>query len=339
MSNFLLINQPGGQFLQGALSIDELDRISTINRRSDGEDSEKNEYVQRPENQRRVSSIEKFALEETALFLTPIVLSTRKEMPQFWVDSETHVEIDTKVVFQNNDFSVIDGQHRLLGLVRANKEKPFKNFFIPVVLVFETTAELDADLFLSINENQKAVSKSVIYDLFAIRKDKSPEKFAHNVAVFLNTNANSPLNNMIKMLGVKADNQNFSPISQSGIVTPLLSLLKQNGQLHEFYDDDNQVAVNKIILNYLRAVSFAFHDIWQDSKNIFIKSVGMKALFVFLQNELLPDLKIEKDLSEERFKVAMKKISQGLDRKELEIGSSYGDANKLADKMSEIYKA
>ncbi len=85
---------------------------------------------------------------------------------------------------------IIDGQHRLEGLKEAIKnDSSKKKLMLPTVLADDLSTERCAEIFVSINTEQKSVPKSLIYDLYGLMnstaKDFSIERGA-DIANILN---------------------------------------------------------------------------------------------------------------------------------------------------------
>lgn len=99
--------------------------------------------------------------------------------------------------------SVVDGQHRLAGLLTSN-EKIIEDFEIVAVLLFNISISTAAKLFSDINGKQKPVNRSLIYDLSSeiTSNDMLEIKNFHAIAMQFYTDEKSPLFRQIKMLGI-----------------------------------------------------------------------------------------------------------------------------------------
>lgn len=165
------------------------------------------EGVQRRLQIDRINSIKKFIENDSQNFLPNTVLLS--------ADISNHPELEENYIsYENNDlgllefpddflFSIIDGQHRLAGLSQVD-EQLLEEFEIPAVVLFNVSKPTAAKLFADINGKQKAVNKSLIYDLYAeIDKDDFNDirKFHIICENFYKSNR-SPLYRQIKMLGI-----------------------------------------------------------------------------------------------------------------------------------------
>ncbi|WP_407371902.1 DGQHR domain-containing protein [Carnobacterium sp.] len=325
--NFLELQQPSGTMYMGILKAFEIEAISKVNRLSDefqeeGIHHEKN--VQRDENIRRVKAISKYAETPDAIFPTPIILSGSSDTIS--IDFEKKI-INFKESASKN-FSIIDGQHRLSGI---KESKIFENLNLPIVICLDTEPYQDAMIFITINGNQVKVPMSIIYQLFEIMPGRSVEKTSHTIVKTLNADEASPFYNRIKMLGTKAKSQDFAPLTQSSFITPLLSCFKKNGIFYEYYQQEKDPVIYKILLNYFSSVADAFHEDWNSNDSLLPKAIGHKALVELLQNNLFEIGRREGTLDKNFFDKKMIKIAAGFDSKitSKKYGSSYGGAGNL----------
>ena len=117
--------------------------------------------VQRILNTRRISSIADFAL-SVGHFPNSIVLN--------WVNTEHKIAtkgdtLDLPVITRSAQ--LIDGQHRVEGLRSAmSKNNLISELEIPVAIYQNLSTTQCANIFLSINTEQKPVPSSLVYDLY-----------------------------------------------------------------------------------------------------------------------------------------------------------------------------
>ena len=84
---------------------------------------------------------------------------------------------------------IIDGQHRINGLKESGLASKFS---LPVVFMVDLDSYQKAYVFSVINSKQVSVPSSLIYDLFALSKNRSPFKTCHEITRALNRSENSP---------------------------------------------------------------------------------------------------------------------------------------------------
>lgn len=150
-------------------------------------------------------------------------------------------------------FSIIDGQHRLGGMSLLD-DKLLDEFEIPAIILFNVSTETAAKLFADINGKQKAVNKSLIYDLYSeVDTDNFKEiKKYHAICDLLYKSSKSPLYRQIKMLGVGSGS-----ISQAFFI----DYVKENIQKTELKNFDVQELFNHLFY-YFKAYQSTFPSDW-----------------------------------------------------------------------------
>ena len=196
-----------------------------------------NEHVQRKVDSSRTRQIANFLLnDKEAIFPTNIVLN----IPINIIDSQeendgiiTLTLVDNvaeqieKARCEGSDkadifVTIIDGQHRIRGIEvaieelskRINKttnpeeEEALKiqlNNLLSMELVvsffIDKDLEFQAMTFSTINRTQRRVSQDLVYELFGLTSDDSPQKTALEVALALNAHPKSPVYRRIKLYG------------------------------------------------------------------------------------------------------------------------------------------
>ncbi len=229
---------------------------------------EYNNKIQRFVEPPRVEKIADFLTKDpNASFPTNIVLHIPKEviLKQDELESQVIITINEEVFNEINNpagdvfISIIDGQHRVRGIevaiqrleseiddlsktlrVRHNMElqdilnfkierlKDLKNIELVVSFFIDKTLEYQAMIFSTINRTQKRVSQSLVYDLFGLDKNDTPQKIALQIALELNGNKNSPFYKRIKLYGGSYSNENSPPITQATIVRSIINLICEN---------------------------------------------------------------------------------------------------------------
>jgi len=165
------------------------------------------EGIQRRLQIDRINSIKSYIESDVTNFLPNTVLisadiSNNKELEEQIINAENE-ELGIFEFPNSFYFNIIDGQHRLGGLSLLNSEL-LDEFEIPAIILFNISLETAAKLFADINGKQKAVNKSLIYDLYSqidSKKHNEISKF-HNICNLLYKEIKSPLYRQIKMLGV-----------------------------------------------------------------------------------------------------------------------------------------
>ncbi len=224
MSNkvsYIKIDQPIGTMFLTKLPAKIVSEISaTFNRKPYNDNVSRYEGIQRRLEPARVKSIAEFCKRDDAMFPTPIILSAPSN--SFIINEEDQ----TITISEDGIYcSIIDGQHRIEGIKESGYIDKFE---LLIEFVFDTDPARDAYLFSIINGNQKPMSKSLIYDLFAVTKARTVEKLCNKIMRELNSNIKSKMIGKIKMLGYKDE---FSPngvVSQARLVDELKKLISDN---------------------------------------------------------------------------------------------------------------
>ncbi|MCU5103630.1 DGQHR domain-containing protein [Bacillus cereus] len=279
----LEVSQPIGTFYIGVIKASLLKKISIVNRRVN------NIGYQREASIKRINEIKKFTEDIDAVFPTPIVLS---------VNNSIHYSLENNI-FQFDDDSpiveIIDGQHRTAGIFDSSKINEFQ---LPIILLFDLTEEEKAYIFSTINSKQTKVSMSLIYDLFSISENRSPQKTCHEIVRLLNTDLESPFYKRLKMLGKKEGEA--SSLSQGSFIKYLLplisrypdedlSMLKKNPNaslendprcpLRYYFIKQQDEIIYKILLNLFNALQDTFPIEWENHKtHILAKTTGYGAV-------------------------------------------------------------
>lgn len=203
-----------------------------------------------------------------ATFPTNIVLHIPKEAIEEQKEHQKFIEIKIKQeVFdelnkKNGDvyITVIDGQHRIRGIeialerikddieilrqtlvkspnntdlneklsARIQRLKDLENIELVVSFFIDKTIEYQAMIFSTINRTQKRVSQSLVYDLFGLDLDDTPQKTAIQAIIALNGHKNSPFYNRIKFYGGDYSVDASPPLSQATMAKSIISLISEN---------------------------------------------------------------------------------------------------------------
>lgn len=236
--------------------------IQTIKRKGI-ELSSNEEGIQRRLQYERIRSISDFISESESNFLPNSVLLSAD------VSHLDEFENDY-LIYENHDFgefelpddfmfSIIDGQHRLAGLSLVDK-KFLDEFEIPAIILFNVSKPTAAKLFADINGKQKAVNKSLIYDLYSeIDDDEFRDiKMYHTICENLYTSIDSPLFKQIKMLGIGS-----GAISQAFFIDYAKDAIKKS----QLKSASTQDVYNELFM-YFKAYQRVFPKDWPVPENV-----------------------------------------------------------------------
>lgn len=275
---YLLVKQHKSEFYLTALPARVVTAISYTAVR--GASSEEG-AIQRVLNPRRISSVKDFTL-EVGHYPGAIVLN--------WVKSENPLATDGQTLgFEPLERSaqIIDGQHRVAGIKAAIAERPdIGNILLAVALYKDLTTQQCADIFLSINTEQKTVSRSLVYDLYGIASetmiDPASER-ARDVATYLHEADESPYRNLVKMPG--SPPRRFG-IALSTVVTAIKPLVEEKGPLDQIGISELE-RQKRAILNYLVVLRKKLGPFWDEKENVFQYAAGFAGAMDFFRSRLI----------------------------------------------------
>ncbi|MGI2112008.1 DGQHR domain-containing protein [Shewanella frigidimarina] len=345
-TKYLSVKQPIGDFYITSLEASVLAKIADATARGEHPDA-----VQREQSKNRIKEISEYCSDTDATFPTPVIIS---------IDMNSNVRLDEDFIyFDENDIigDVIDGQHRLEGL---KKSSYINDFQLPVVFMFNLEPYQKAYVFSIINSKQTKVNMSLIYDLFALSKTRSPYKTCHEIARALNKESKSPFNRRLKMLGKKENDQELASLSQGTFIKYFLELITKNPDkdsrdikreitlednsnlpLRKYFISEEDPVIHKIIFNLFAAVESVFHREWNDPDNyILSKPIGFGAII-----KIFPEIfKVghdNGDLSQEFFEDVFQKIQSNLVKEvtSANYGSNEQARSKLAADLLQAYNA
>ncbi|MBH8581093.1 DNA phosphorothioation-associated DGQHR protein 1 [Bisbaumannia pacifica] len=302
--------------------------------------------TQRQVQEKRLREISRYINRDDAAFPNSIILAANINesdgfFSSFINDSE---EVSWRIEEDAHGFlliipspekvaSIIDGQHRLFGFVGAEKNKLEMELLCSVYL--DLPKPYQAQLFATINSNQKKVDKSLTYELFGYNiHDEPPESWSPDkLAVFLtrklNVEKDSPFHKKIKLAPRDAkelllnDESCTWMISTSAVVEGVLRLISSNPRVdsnimstpigkerrsvsersdkspfRELYIDGSDILIYSAVKNFFLACEKIF---WKKPEATYMtKTVGVQALFDVLR-EISSYCVREKKLSEQFF--------------------------------------
>lgn len=265
------------------------------------------QYYQRTTNIARVRGLinhinETLFKDDNSVALFPSSLILSMEIDEY---NSKEDFLDFNIPSEKESCLIVDGQHRLMAMkvlydelisdTRNNKlkiEKLNDYKFNTTILVNYDLWE-QAQIFASVNFNQKPVDRSLYYDIFGeTHKDNQNEKLsnlyiAHELGKFLNSSTKSPIQGFVKNFSSK---NGF--ISQAFLTEAILGLLGPRSNWNyivENYKNKGEQHKNlpKVFVGYFTAIKNVFPDYWPKSINktdatILSKTNGLGALIKLL---------------------------------------------------------
>lgn len=244
-------------------------------------------------------------------FMQDLNLIENKELYEY-----SYISLESKkiIVPACENSLIVDGQHRVIGFMKLYEElldekltakksdlnlefiknlPPYsflldkiKEFKFLVTFLIDFDRYEQAELFATVNFNQKPVNKSYLYDIFgSAERGKTIEKLLHDLTSHLNYNKQSPLYQKIKMLG-----KGNGFFSQAFFVEAMLPLFKKgifNDILIDFQNDGKRYEMLPMFLReYFNAFSIVFSDFVSDNpkgnKSLLHKTTGMGAIILLM---------------------------------------------------------
>lgn len=205
--------------------------------------------------------------------------------------------------------SIIDGQHRLYAFQNSKN----KDMELLCSVYLDLPMPYHAQIFATINMNQKKVDRNHIYQLFQFHLEQgesetwAPETLAVYFARVFSENEESPLYKKMR-LGISDDNT--TSISMASIVDGIMSLITSKPKddreilyskkieqgrnrellidkidkapLRDLYLHNKDRTIYDIIFNYFKAVD---NILWKEESStyVFKRTLGVQALFDFLK--------------------------------------------------------
>jgi DGQHR domain-containing protein len=193
---------------------------------------------------------------------------------------------------------VIDGQHRLFGYCGLDEKKLRQNL---LVLAFENMPRREeADLFVTINHEQKSVPRNLLDDLegeLLFGSDRPVERIGANCSLIvraLNNELGSPLFNRVTEPGIRATEDTCLTIPelkaglrQSGLLGTAAEKNKifQPGPLCSDTDEDTLVRARKVLASYFSLIKDASPERWSKGRDgLLCVNPGIRGFLMLLAN-------------------------------------------------------
>ncbi|MGC1275996.1 MAG: DGQHR domain-containing protein [Planctomycetaceae bacterium] len=243
--------------------------------------------VQRPLSERRIGSIRDFALAGGDFPACVILNWMRPELLTVNKNKTLRIRVADRAA------QIIDGQHRTIGLEEAIFDrKAVGKMDIPVAIYRQLSTKECADIFLSINTEQKPVPKSLAYDLFGIASEHLVDPAAvraADIAQSLNDDPDSPYRGLVKYTGEAKPRGPKSKlgIPLSTVVNALKPLVAEKGGF-EGVGVRELVKQTKVVTTFFTVLADWYGEEWENRNNAFMHAVGFTGAIDFLKNHLIP---------------------------------------------------
>ena len=227
------VTQNNQKFYLTSLSSAVLKSMCFITRRGEGE-----EGFQRVLNEGRAVSIKKYLDDEKGVIPTPLIMSAQKKI-EFNFNPKNH-----EISFEDSEdgFLIIDGQHRLFGLIKSDIE-----YEIPVVIFNDLNTHKEVNLFIDINTTQKGVPAALLIDLKEMAgKENTLESKQRELFDIMNSTA--PMAGLLS--ASKSERGKISKKAFNDSTTQIFESV--------FFATQDTSMIAKTLSNYLLAVEMAF---------------------------------------------------------------------------------
>lgn len=304
---FATAKQHGRSFYITALTAADLVHISYVARR--GVDEEEG-AVQRLLNPARIAGIRDFVIAGGS-FPASIVLN--------WFDKDTAPKVkNDKLVIQRPPrvAQIIDGQHRVIGIAAAiDKKKTLSKLQIPVTLYTGLSTQECADLFLSINTEQKPVHRSLVFDLYKVASNYIVDPAAlraGDLASELDERKDSPFIGYVNFPGTPKGHKG---LALSTIVSAVKPLVEEKGVFDQVGLSELQMQ-SQFLINFFNVLRNAYGAEWESPSNVFRMAAGFVGAIEFVKNKLVVHCNITGDFTYAAIAKVMKVSPGSLIRRE-----------------------
>jgi DNA sulfur modification protein DndB len=304
---FAPAKQHDKSFFLTVLSAADIVQISYVARRGVNEEEG---AVQRLLNPARIAGIRDFLLAGGS-FPVSIVLN--------WLDAETAPRIkDGKLVIRKSPRSaqIIDGQHRVIGLSAAiEKEKSLSKLQVPVTLYTGLSTKECADIFLSINTEQKPVHRSLVFDLYKVASDYIVDPAAlraGDLASELNERSDSPFVGYVNFPGTPKGHKG---LALSTIVSAVKPLAEEKGVFDQVGLSELQMQ-SQFLINFFNVLRDSYGAEWESPSNVFRMAAGFVGAIEFVKNKLVVHCNIAGDFTSAAIAKVLKLSPGSLIRRE-----------------------
>jgi DGQHR domain-containing protein len=326
---FIEATQHGKSFFVTAMRAADLVSVSYVARR--GVDEEEG-AVQRLLNPARISGIRDFIL-AGGVFPTSVVLN--------WTDDKHKPKVKGGRILLPlgpRRAQIIDGQHRIVGMSGAiEKKRSLAAFEVPVTLYKGLSTKDCADIFLSINTEQKPVHRSLVFDLYSLASDYVVDPAAlraGDLAKELNETPSSPYFGFVKFPGTPSAQKG---LALSTVVSSVKPLVEEKG-VFEQVGLTELAMQTQFLLNFFTVLRDAYGLEWESPSNVFRSAGGFVGAIEFIKNKLVVHCNITGDFTIDAISRVMKLSPGALIRREAIEGLQGRRAyNYIAESLEALF--
>lgn len=338
--NAIKVKQPIGYFYICKLNSSILARLSKadIYRISNNGDN-LYEGIQRQLIPKKVKQITAYLKSKEATFPNSIILNVDK-------DHVISANDDSLILVDDEStFTIIDGQHRLEGLKNSN----LTNFDVVLSIFVDLELNEQSRVFVTINTEQTKIDPSFGLYQELNDPLYTPRKMVVKLTELFNYDINSPWHKMIKLVGKKDALSTDGILSLSAFANPIINLVYDDSQFHDlrnlilqkytvinennieeisdikinkidffeikksclwdYYVDQNEKMLYKVLMNYFKAVKETFVLDWANKESLLNKTTGYNALIKLFEDIYRSGYE-NGDFTQEYFKNALEPLKK-----------------------------
>lgn len=299
---------------------EKLLQVAYVHRREESDVAEVSGTYQRMVNKTRLKKICEF-IDQGGFFPNNIILNFT-EKPIFERKDRVGDIIYGILKFPKYYGSawVIDGQHRLFGYSKTGRKSTDT---LPVVAFVELEKKDQANLFVEINKEQKAVTSNLLWDLYSdIYKGVMEEKYQLLWAISavvrkLDVETDSPFHNNIYIPSIPKKPTEIANLTMANICDGLKDNKLINEEERLLYEKSYEHTVdfaNERVKAYFDVIKKSFPQDWKmGDKGLLRTNIGARIFLIILRQFLrylkykgLEEIYRKKDLSQ--FKDAIRRV-------------------------------
>ena len=262
--------QPGAELFTFVMSSRELHEIAYVGVRQRGGQAD---AYQRILSKKRCQDIGQFIQRPGALLPNNLIVALPAKA-RFEAAADSDRSGTLIIPRKPQSAWIVDGQHRLFGFKYAEG----KDFPLIVTAFISKPVAFQAEVFRTINREQKGVNPSLVYDLLDLVKTNDfYDQRGHEIVKALNEEEDSPWLEQIKMIGTGP-----GLISQAAFMKRVKQLLKD--VIYQEYEGPDQVLILK---NFFNALKLLYPEAWGSKKHVLTKTLGFNAVMLSLPKILI----------------------------------------------------
>lgn len=266
--------QNGTSFYVTILPNSILKNVCFVSRR----DEDPIKGFQRTLNEIRAKDIANYLDEFKGVIPSAIILSAQDNSNFVFEKRKKQIQFDTNI----NSFMVLDGQHRLFGLIKSVQEHE-----IPVIIFNNLNTTQEVTLFIDINSTQKGVPTTLLLDIKNLsgretkKEDKQRQLFDLLNKDSILAGLLSPAKSKVGKITRLSFNQATNDLFESG-----------------FFQNKDVQTIYKGVKNYLEAAEQVFRNSKSERAKL-TNSILFRALFAIFHEVIDKSLKNFSDLKVE----------------------------------------